>query len=106
MSFLPGTADGKFAAMMNVSLCNEGPVTILLDTKSPPNPSSQPNSSASSRVGTPALQELTAEEKNERGKEKARLSKERRSKAKIEWEAKKRQEGGDQGDEVPPLSQV
>jgi len=25
--------DGKFGAMMNVSLINEGPVTIILDTK-------------------------------------------------------------------------
>ncbi|OUM68052.1 hypothetical protein PIROE2DRAFT_39529, partial [Piromyces sp. E2] len=25
--------DGKFGAMMNVSLVNEGPVTIIIDTK-------------------------------------------------------------------------
>jgi hypothetical protein len=27
-------SDGKFAAMMQVSLCNDGPVTIILDTRS------------------------------------------------------------------------
>jgi hypothetical protein len=100
--------DGKFAAMMNVSLCNEGPVTILLDTKSSSgssNSNSTSNSSrngsastskAPSRAGTPALQGLTLEEKAEKGKEKARMTKERKSRAKAEWEAKKEGDG-DQG---------
>lgn len=93
--------DGKFAAMMNVSLCNEGPVTILLDTKTSPNSSSdfKSVSASSSRPGTPAsgTKGLTPEEMVERGKEKARLSRERRSRAKVEWEARKREEGASTG---------
>lgn len=90
---------------MNVSLCNEGPVTILLDTKSSSSsstsnsnssrPVSASTSKAPSRAGTPALQELTLEEKAERGKEKARLTKERKSRAKAEWEARQKEGGGD-----------
>jgi hypothetical protein len=98
--------------MMNVSLCNEGPVTILLDTKSSSGSStanSNSNSSrngtastskASSRAGTPALQELALEEQAERGKEKARLTKERKSRAKAEWEARKKEGDGDQGAQI------
>lgn len=89
--------------MMNVSLCNEGPVTILLDTKSSSSfstsnssrPVSASTSKAPSRAGTPALQELTLEEKAEKGKEKARMTKERKIRAKAEWEARKKEGGGD-----------
>lgn len=94
--------------MMNVSLCNEGPVTILLNTKSSSSssisnssrPVSASTSKAPSRAGTPALQELTLEEKAERGKEKARLTKERKSRAKAEWEARKKEGDGDQGAQI------
>ncbi|WWD15855.1 D-tyrosyl-tRNA(Tyr) deacylase [Kwoniella shandongensis] len=50
--------DGQFGAMMQVSLCNDGPVTILLSSKD--KPKSTPSSSttpslAPSRSTTPAL---------------------------------------------------
>jgi hypothetical protein len=96
--------------MMNVSLCNEGPVTILLDTKSSSSsstsnsnssrPVSASTSKAPSRAGTPALQELTLEEKAERGTEQARLTKERKSRAKAEWEARKKDGDGDQDAQI------
>ncbi|KAG7530734.1 hypothetical protein FFLO_04842 [Filobasidium floriforme] len=102
---------GKFAAMMNVSLCNEGPVTILLDTKSSSGSSTSNSNSNSSRNGsvstskapsrvcTPAIQELSLKEKAERGKEKARMTKERKIRAKAEWEARKKG-GGDQDAQI------
>ncbi|KAK8869870.1 D-tyrosyl-tRNA(Tyr) deacylase [Kwoniella newhampshirensis] len=52
--------DGQFGAMMQVSLCNDGPVTILLSSKDKPKPTGSPSSTSTnptpSRTTTPGLE--------------------------------------------------
>lgn len=89
----PHIIDGKFAAMMQVSLCNDGPITIILDTRSPEMANGNPNPvqrNPQSITANAAASVLTPEERIEQGKEKAKASREKRVKAKLDWEAKKR----------------
>jgi hypothetical protein len=51
----PSPADGQFGAMMAVSLTNDGPVTMLFDSKDRKPGSSAPGSGASTPTPTPAL---------------------------------------------------
>ncbi|KAJ9105369.1 hypothetical protein QFC21_001738 [Naganishia friedmannii] len=67
--------DGKFGAMMQVSLCNDGPVTIIIDSKAkPPSaPPSRSNTPLTSGTSTPALdnkkpQQTLAEKKEKRAR--------------------------------------
>ncbi|KAJ9120610.1 hypothetical protein QFC22_002539 [Naganishia vaughanmartiniae] len=67
--------DGKFGAMMQVSLCNDGPVTITIDSKAkPPSaPQSRANTPFASGESTPASdnrkpQQTLAEKKEKRAR--------------------------------------
>lgn len=46
--------DGRFGAMMDVASVNDGPVTVLLDTREPKPPSSSSASTSSSALPTPS----------------------------------------------------
>jgi len=79
--------------MMQVSLCNDGPITIILDTRSPEMANGNANQNQTKQqnaLANPAASVLTPEEQIEQGKERAKASREKRVKAKLDWEAKKR----------------
>jgi hypothetical protein len=97
----PQIIDGKFAAMMQVSLCNDGPITIILDTRTPEMANGNPNqiqNNPQNTIANSAVSILTPEERIEQGKEKAKASREKRVKAKLDWEAKKKLQALDNGE--------
>jgi hypothetical protein len=93
--------------MMQVSLCNDGPITIILDTRSPDVTNGNPNQNQTQNrnqakpgktIANDPTSTLTPEERIEQGKEKAKASREKRIRAKLDWEAKKKLEAPENGE--------
>lgn len=75
--------------MMNVSLCNEGPVTIILDTRNNSVKSKSSSSTAGTGTNTPVPTAEEQQEKERLGKEKARKARERKAEATKKYEQAK-----------------